>query len=449
MPAISRRGSLRIIDGDRVRYVGPVDDAQKNQLLGEAAALLMPIGWEEPFGIVMAEACACGTPVIAFARGSVPEVVRDGVNGFACGSVDEAIARGRLARPARSSGRARRLRSPVCRIRHRRRLRIAVPGAHRPRRLGQRGAGVRLMRRVLMISPHFPPDSTAATHRVRLLAPHMAGHGWEPTVLTVDPRDYEGRLDPGAVRQRAAELADRADAGVAGAGEPRRRRRRSRHSRVPGAVARRVRSAVAASNSTPCSSRSTRPIRRCSVRFSNGASRLPSCSTIRIRGSGSGAAPPGRASTAVRISRAGRAGSSRRAWSRTRSEPPTPSPPFHRATYEQALERTPEAKPRASAELPIGWDRRDLEFVDQWPPPRRHVSQRRRRARASVVRRDAAAHRVRHAAGGLGRCCGAAREQPRRRRGCGCTSSARATSGPRTRRPACCRSRRSTGCSTS
>jgi len=52
------------------------------------------------------------------------------------------------------------------------------------------------MRRVLFISPHFPPDSSAGTHRVRLLAPHMAAHGWEPTVLTVDPRDYEGRLDP-------------------------------------------------------------------------------------------------------------------------------------------------------------------------------------------------------------------------------------------------------------
>src|SRR5436305_5228390 len=51
------------------------------------------------------------------------------------------------------------------------------------------------MRRVLFVSPHFPPDSSAGTHRVRLLAPHMAGHGWDPTVLTVDPRDYEGRLD--------------------------------------------------------------------------------------------------------------------------------------------------------------------------------------------------------------------------------------------------------------
>jgi hypothetical protein len=47
-----------------------------------------------------------------------------------------------------------------------------------------------------MVSPHFPPDSSAAAHRVRLLAPHLQEFGWEPTVLTVDPRDYEGRLDP-------------------------------------------------------------------------------------------------------------------------------------------------------------------------------------------------------------------------------------------------------------
>ena len=53
------------------------------------------------------------------------------------------------------------------------------------------------MRRVLMISPHFPPDSSAGTHRVRLLAPHLETYGWRPTVLTVDPRDYESRLDAG------------------------------------------------------------------------------------------------------------------------------------------------------------------------------------------------------------------------------------------------------------
>lgn len=53
------------------------------------------------------------------------------------------------------------------------------------------------MRRVLMVSPHFPPDTSAGAHRVRLLAPHLRSHGWEPTVVTVDPRGYEGRLDVG------------------------------------------------------------------------------------------------------------------------------------------------------------------------------------------------------------------------------------------------------------
>jgi glycosyltransferase involved in cell wall biosynthesis len=81
------------VDGDRVRYVGPVDDPAKAALLGEAGALLMPVEWEEPFGIVMAEALACGTPVVGFARGAVPEVVRDGVTGFVCRTVDEAAAR--------------------------------------------------------------------------------------------------------------------------------------------------------------------------------------------------------------------------------------------------------------------------------------------------------------------------------------------------------------------
>lgn len=70
------------VDGDRVHYIGEVDDKQKNALLGEAAAFLMPILWDEPFGIVMAEALACGTPVLGLARGAVPEVVEHGVTGF-------------------------------------------------------------------------------------------------------------------------------------------------------------------------------------------------------------------------------------------------------------------------------------------------------------------------------------------------------------------------------
>jgi glycosyltransferase involved in cell wall biosynthesis len=92
------------LDGDQFQYAGPVDDEQKNRLLGSAAALLMPIEWEEPFGIVMAEAMACGTPVIGFARGSVPEVVREGVNGFICRTLqDAATAVGRLQRIDRAA----------------------------------------------------------------------------------------------------------------------------------------------------------------------------------------------------------------------------------------------------------------------------------------------------------------------------------------------------------
>lgn len=64
-------------DGEQIKYVGPVNDAKKNELLGGAKALLFPIEWNEPFGIVMIEAMACGTPVIGFNRGSVPEVIDD------------------------------------------------------------------------------------------------------------------------------------------------------------------------------------------------------------------------------------------------------------------------------------------------------------------------------------------------------------------------------------
>lgn len=74
---------------DQITYIGPVNDAQKNTLLGKAAALLMPIEWDEPFGIVMAEALACGTPVIGIARGAVPEVVDDGITGAGCNTFDE------------------------------------------------------------------------------------------------------------------------------------------------------------------------------------------------------------------------------------------------------------------------------------------------------------------------------------------------------------------------
>ena len=72
------------LDGEQIRWIGEVDDLQKQCLLGQAEALLFPINWDEPFGLVMIEALACGTPVIATMRASTPEVIDDGVTGFLC-----------------------------------------------------------------------------------------------------------------------------------------------------------------------------------------------------------------------------------------------------------------------------------------------------------------------------------------------------------------------------
>jgi glycosyltransferase involved in cell wall biosynthesis len=82
---------------DGIEYVGPQDDVQKNEWLGKAAALVVPIEWEEPFGIVFAEALACGTPVISSPRGALPEIVRDGIDGYLATGVEAtAQAIGRL-----------------------------------------------------------------------------------------------------------------------------------------------------------------------------------------------------------------------------------------------------------------------------------------------------------------------------------------------------------------
>lgn len=79
------------IDGELIRYVGEADFTGKTEYLKKAKCLLFPILWEEPFGLVMAEALACGTPVVAFRRGSVPEIIQDGINGFIVDNVDEMV----------------------------------------------------------------------------------------------------------------------------------------------------------------------------------------------------------------------------------------------------------------------------------------------------------------------------------------------------------------------
>jgi len=79
------------IDGQQIRLVGEVNDETKQRFLADAAALLFPIDWPEPFGLVMIEAMACGTPVIAFRAGSVPEVIDAGITGFVVEAEEEAV----------------------------------------------------------------------------------------------------------------------------------------------------------------------------------------------------------------------------------------------------------------------------------------------------------------------------------------------------------------------
>lgn len=81
-----------LLPGPFVEYIGEVGDREKEAFLGNAFALLFPIDWPEPFGLVMIEAMACGTPVIAYRRGSVPEVIEDGTTGFLVSDLKEAVA---------------------------------------------------------------------------------------------------------------------------------------------------------------------------------------------------------------------------------------------------------------------------------------------------------------------------------------------------------------------
>ncbi|HWB51830.1 MAG TPA: glycosyltransferase family 4 protein [Stellaceae bacterium] len=87
-----------MLDSADVEFIGEISDSEKSAFLGNAAGLLFPIDWPEPFGLAMIEAMACGTPVIAFRRGSVPEVLDDGVTGFIVDDADAAVAATRKLR---------------------------------------------------------------------------------------------------------------------------------------------------------------------------------------------------------------------------------------------------------------------------------------------------------------------------------------------------------------
>jgi glycosyltransferase involved in cell wall biosynthesis len=81
-----------LLDDPLIEFVGEIDESAKSEFLGHALALLFPIEWPEPFGLVMIEAMSAGTPVIAFRHGSVPEVIANGVSGFIVETVDEAVS---------------------------------------------------------------------------------------------------------------------------------------------------------------------------------------------------------------------------------------------------------------------------------------------------------------------------------------------------------------------
>jgi glycosyltransferase involved in cell wall biosynthesis len=80
------------IDGESVCYLGNIGGADRARVLGRAVALLHPLGFDEPFGLSVVEAMACGTPVLGYRRGALPETVEDGVTGFLVDGVDEAVA---------------------------------------------------------------------------------------------------------------------------------------------------------------------------------------------------------------------------------------------------------------------------------------------------------------------------------------------------------------------
>jgi glycosyltransferase involved in cell wall biosynthesis len=93
-----------LIDGEQIKWIGTVDNAQRNELLGNAAALITPVEWEEPFPVILPEAYACGTPVLAFGMGGIPEGIEHGVTGYISNTVNEMVADvGRIAELSRAA----------------------------------------------------------------------------------------------------------------------------------------------------------------------------------------------------------------------------------------------------------------------------------------------------------------------------------------------------------
>jgi glycosyltransferase involved in cell wall biosynthesis len=220
--------------------------------------------------------------------------------------------------------------------------------------------------RVLIVSPHFPPDSNAGTHRVRLLAPHLETHGWEPTVLTVDPRDYEGPLDGvlqesvppelRVVRARAWPAAVTRRLGVGDLGI----RAFSGLFRTAARLLGSERFDVLFITTYPVYPAMLGPMLK--KRFGVAFVLDYQDPWVGEWGRSVGPGLQGRPDLKSRLSRAVAA----------RLEPialraADGVTAVSRETCDEALRRTPDAGPRVVEELPIGWDRRDLEFLRRLP----------------------------------------------------------------------------------
>jgi glycosyltransferase involved in cell wall biosynthesis len=218
------------------------------------------------------------------------------------------------------------------------------------------------MRQVLMIAPHFPPDSTAGTHRVRLLAPHLPASGWKPTVLTVDPRDYEGLLDPAlgasvpaevrVIRARAWPAAISRHLGVGDLGL----RAFEGLWRTAARLLATERFDALFVTIYPTYPALLGPLLK--RRF-----HVPFVLDYQDPWVGEWGRSVGPANGRPDFkSRASRAAAARLEPIALRAADAVTA--VSRTTYEQALARTPAARPRTTEELPIGWDDRDLDFID-------------------------------------------------------------------------------------
>ena len=218
------------------------------------------------------------------------------------------------------------------------------------------------MRRALLISPHFPPDSSAGTHRVRLIAPHLARYGWEPTVLTVDPRDYEGRLDerlaesvPDDLRVIRARAWPPSITRRLGIGDLGLRAYRGLKRAATSLLARERFDAVFITIYPTYPALLGPSLKR---DFHVAFVLDYQDPWVGEWGLSVGPGAEGAPDVKSRLSRA----------VATHLEPKALAAAdgvtaVSQLTLEQALARTPSASPRATAELPIGWDTRDLDFI--------------------------------------------------------------------------------------